>query len=313
MRNTLAVHGGLGDWMIGRESAKAIADAYQASFAGMSQSRGAYGTSSTFVVRTDALYDFLYVNDFAGWILNAVQALKRYERRSLLEFIMRLHTGESLAAGTPEWTWEARSTLGQRFLRDLAEALLKARQKPDFETYGTQKREAVAAMQRQLELDGYVFKDGVLLVPEESVLDEQAEQGVLMHLVTTLGLGAPETVQHHLRLSEEHYSASRWDDSISNSRKVLEAVLQQGAALYSGKQGQPLDQKTLERPVAVRDYMERVGLLDHKEKEAIATTYALLSNAGSHPNIAAQDQARLMRHLALTFSQFVLLRLQNPS
>jgi len=266
-----------------------------------------------FVYYEDDLYDFLFINDFEGWILNAVKAIRRYDSRGLLEFIMRLHTGESAARATEGWAWEARRNLGQRFLHDLAESLMRARHSdPDFETYGDKKKHVVDKMQRHLELDGYVFKDGVLLVPEESVLDESEEQGVLGNLLLELGLPDPETVQHHLQLSEEHYRAERWDDSISNSRKVLEAVLQQAASLHSrGASGEPLNESDLERAVRVRDYLERSGLLDKKEKEAIASTYGLLSDKGGHPNIAQRDQARLMRHLALTFSQFVLLRLRG--
>jgi hypothetical protein len=63
--------------------------------------------------------------------------------------------------------------------------------------------------------------------------------------------------------------------------------------------------------VEVRDYLERENLLEAKEKKALAEVYGLLSNTGGHPYIAEKDQARLMRHLALTFTQFILLRLQG--
>ena len=53
----------------------------------------------------------------------------------------------------------------------------------------------------------------------------------------------------------------------------------------------------------------RNKILEKKEKEAIAKVYGLLSDTGSHPYIADRDQARLMRHLSLTFSQ--LTRFQN--
>jgi hypothetical protein len=52
-------------------------------------------------------------------------------------------------------------------------------------------------------------------------------------------------------------------------------------------------------------------LLDTKETETLAKVYGLLSQTGSHPNMAFNDQARLLRHLALAFSQFVMLRLQG--
>ena len=37
---------------------------------------------------------------------------------------MKLHTGESLVKKTPDWTWQQREKLGQRYLRDLAEDIL---------------------------------------------------------------------------------------------------------------------------------------------------------------------------------------------
>jgi hypothetical protein len=73
----------------------------------------------------------------------------------------------------------------------------------------------------------------------------------------------------------------------------------------------PLSPDVLTKPVMVRDYLEQVGLLEKKEKEAVSQVYGLLNNTGGHPYIAERDQARLMRHLALTFSQFVLLRLEG--
>ena len=100
---------------------------------------------------------------------------------------------------------------------------------------------------------------------------------------------------------------------ISNSRKVLEAVLQQIAAVHSEKRGAPLKAEVLERAARVRDYLEEAKILGKKEKDAIASIYGLLSETGGHPHIAHRDQARLMRHLALTFSQFVLLRFQGLS
>ena len=297
--------------MIGRGSAKTIAEAYNSRFTGTYRSSG-YGSSSStreFIYYPDRLYDFLYVNDFEGWILNAVKSVGKFEKRGLLEFVMQLHTGESCVPGTPDWTWEARRLLGQRFLHDLAASMLEARHNASWNE-GQGVTAAVDAMQRQLELDGYVFEDGVLLVPEESVLDEAEEQGVLSGLIAGAHLRDTDTIYHHVALSEEHYRAGRWDDSISNSRKVLEAVLAQTAAAFSSAaEVSGLSQAELERPVRVRDYLEAVELLDRKEKEAISSTYGLLSSTGGHPHVAEKDQARLMRHLALTFSQFVLLRL----
>jgi hypothetical protein len=53
------------------------------------------------------------------------------------------------------------------------------------------------------------------------------------------------------------------------------------------------------------------GLLDEDEMQALAKVYGVLSGKGSHPYMAADDQARLLRHMALVFSQFALLRLDG--
>ncbi len=63
--------------------------------------------------------------------------------------------------------------------------------------------------------------------------------------------------------------------------------------------------------MAVRNYLESEGVLETKEKNAIAKIYGLLSKTGGHPYMAASDQARLLRQLSLTLAQFVMLRLQG--
>ncbi|MCZ6777144.1 MAG: hypothetical protein O7D34_11925 [Ignavibacteria bacterium] len=72
-----------------------------------------------------------------------------------------------------------------------------------------------------------------------------------------------------------------------------------------------LPESTYSRPVQVRDYLEKEGLLETKEKEALASVYGLLSETGGHPYMAQNEQARLLRHLPLTFSEFAMLRLQG--
>jgi hypothetical protein len=69
--------------------------------------------------------------------------------------------------------------------------------------------------------------------------------------------------------------------------------------------------ETYWRPVRVRDYLESSGLLEPKEKQALASSCGLLNETGGHPYMAQSDQGRLLRHLALTFSQFALLRLKG--
>jgi hypothetical protein len=105
---------------------------------------------------------------------------------------------------------------------------------------------------------------------------------------------------------------AKWDDSISNSRKVLDAILKQiTERLYLTIEKKPAPAGLLKNAHQTREYFERRGLVTTVERETLDKTYGLLSVTGGHPYIAEKDQARLMRHLALTFSQFVLLRYQG--
>lgn len=296
----------MGYQMISRVSTKSIADAYFSHFTYMERDRSRAGRHLS--VNKEYLYDFLFENNSKAWFLNAIKEIPSYPTRSFKEFILRIHTGESIAKATPNMNWDQRQAYGQEILKFLAQSLLGMRNLD----LDVSDRETIDLMQRTLELDGYVYRNNILWVPEDTVIEEAEEQGVLESLIISLKLPDVQTLKHHLDLSVIDYQESRWDDSISNSRKVLEGILSQIASRFnSTSENDELTSKILQRPVEVREYLERSGILDKKEKETIAAIYGLLSNTGSHPNIAERDQARLMRHLALTISQFVLLRLEG--
>lgn len=291
--------------MISRRSARAIADAYQKHFT----SRGYHGSQRSPSIRATPkeFYDFLYEREYEAWFCNL--AGKLYGERAVLEFVMKLHTGETIVSATEKWSWEQRTKHGQRLLVRLAEDMLnKLSQEPST----TLAKPAIQTLSRPLELDGYVFKDGELRREEQDHVDVREAHGVIGDLYHELVLPNDDVALHHLKLSEDHYIAGKWDDSIGNSRKFLEQVLREVASAHCTKTtGSPLTDKKYEKPVEVRQYLEGAGLLDKPETEATAKVYGLLSHTGSHPYIAAGDQARLLRHLALTFAQFVMLRWQG--
>lgn len=255
------------------------------------------------------VYDFFFENEYQAWLCNAARGAAdycRYDTRQFTDFILRIHTGESVASATRSWTWAQRERLGQKLLKDLAEDIAK-HQQGDVDGASP-----LGQLVQSLELDGYVFRNNVLLTPEADVLEVEEETGVLQHLYSELHLSNQETVFHHLSLSEEHYIAHKWDDSISNSRKFLEGVLREVAVgHHQAAFGSEISSEVYSKPVRVRDYLESSELLAPKEKTALSSSYGLLSETGGHPYMAEGEQARLLRHLALTFSQFVLLRLQG--
>lgn len=296
----------MGGLMISRKSAIKIANTYNREFV--------YTNKTQSIVQIDLFYDFLYERDYDTWFCNLIKTLPHHGYRTVKEFIMRIHTGESLYNATKSWTWEQRRQLGQRYLHDLSEDMLNYwHELPEIPKFSIERIEKeIKEMISILELDGYIYKNNMLLTPESDVLDIKEEKGVIESLYLSLNLNNKQVADHHLSLSEQHYIDGKWDDSISNSRKFLECVLREVATAHSMKyRSIPLGNSKFESPVAVRTYLEDEGMLESKEKKAISSVYQLLSSTGGHPYMANNDQARLLRHLSLTFSQFVMLRLEG--
>jgi len=293
--------------MISRKTAKNIAELYHDVFYRYQTTFGPGGPERIEMLDTSHLYDYLYEHNYEAWFLNATKKLYIADVRALKEFIMGLHTGEAVVPATPNWTLSQRTQLGQRLLKNLAEDMLMSFYNKETGGFGSADQ-----LKSELELDGYIFKEGKLYFSEAAVLDTEGEVGILEKLAQEADLENQTVIKHHLDLSEKHFLESKWDDSIANSRKFLESVLQEIASKHhQTKTGTPINKDTYEWAGKVRNYLESVGLFATKEKDATASIYQLLSETGSHPYIAEKDQARLMRYLALTFSQFALLRFQG--
>lgn len=292
--------------MISRGTALAVANAYTSKFS--SRSSGYRGERKETVFR-DHLYEFLYERDYEAWFCNAARA--NFSIRGLKDWFLKLHTGESLASATPNWPWEKRAALGQRNMRDLAEDFLVWHSSVNDEWTVKAYAEVVSELSRRLEIDGYLFREGALVQVEAEVLDLDQEKGLLAKIYEAVGLNRKNEAFEFLRISEEHYVSGHWADSISNCRKFLELTLSEGACAYAKVKGDAFSEADASRPVEVRNYLERSGLVEKKERESLDKIYGLLSHTGSHPYMAEKDQARLLRQLSMTISQFVLLRLEG--
>lgn len=293
--------------MISRASAIAIANAYSKRFTSASDSSR---SSTPDKVHRDQVYDFLFENDYEAWFCNLANS--QMYVRSFKEFWMRLHTGESLASATADWSWDQRRKLGQRLLRDLARDQMRFLEKAQESQYfGKAYAPQFQELRRRLELDGYVYQDGDLYQQQVDLLDVEAEKDVLRVLFRKARLAREADAFEFLKLAEEHFLAERWSDTISNIRKFFELMLLEGARALLAKSNRPIDESKLAQPREVRAFMESEGLLEKKEKELVDKLYGLLSETGAHPYMAESDQARLLRQMSLTISQFVLLRLSG--
>lgn len=290
--------------MISRKSAKLIAEIYETIFTytGVKKTMGNSQHPETKVKR-EKLYDFLYENEYNVAFLKLIKNLSLFGKRNIKELIMGLHTGESLYKITEGWTWRDRGKKGQEYLKNLAEDLIKNKS-----SSGGYERE-IDKLISQLELDGYIFEKNTLISDERAIFDEEEEQNYIIYLAEQSSLPNIDLIKHHIELAEKGYLEERWNDCISNSRCFLEEVMKQIAEeIHKIKHSSSSGLEKYEKAVVVRDTLKNEKLIEEKERQAIEKVYGLLSDTGAHPNIAEKDQARLMRHLSLTFSQFILLR-----
>ncbi|HEX9986968.1 MAG TPA: hypothetical protein VGE45_00610 [Chloroflexia bacterium] len=307
--------------MLSRRTARVIAEAYTSVFAytyqywvasvitysGQSSDHGVPVTT----ISNSQLYDFTFDHDLPAWLCNGLKAAG--DVQSVKEYIMRLHTGETTSAEVEGQASELRRREGHELLIRLAEAMLndwaKINRPENANASISAVQEKVKELGISLELDGYLFRNGRLLIPESEVLNTEEAAGLLETLYTSLGLAKRDVALNHLSLSEQHYQEGRWSDCIANSRNFLEASLREIAMAYSKRiKSQALTDDIYKTPFKVRQYLKDEGLLDADEKDSLAKIYGLLSGKGSHPYMAQKDQARLLRQLALVLSQFIMVR-----
>ncbi|HMF11643.1 MAG TPA: hypothetical protein VKE94_05035 [Gemmataceae bacterium] len=308
--------------MISRRTTIAIADAYVERF-----------THGTPTIESDSLYDFLFEHDFGRWFLDRVR--ENATPRELKEFIMHLHTGQPIYDTDGSGViWEVKGE-GQNLLEQLAASIARwfasllgktesiensisvsfwSKRVKIGENHVSQR--FVALMDKlvdNLELDGYTLrKDGHLLFNEGDILDTDEVAGVLQTLHEKLDLGNRPVALQALESSGQAWLNKKWEDCVHNARKFLESILQEIANSLSLKyHGKELAREIYEWPGKVREYLHREKVVDEMEREALKEDYGFLSKVGSHPYLASSEQARFLRHHALSLAQFVMLTYQG--
>lgn len=200
--------------MISRRTAYSLGKLFACHFLG----RHYLGQGMWYSCDTEKLYDFLYEHEYEAYLMNIVkQTVRGNDDRPIKEFIMKLHTGETIVSATKDWSWDRRRSLGNRLLQDLAADILTLEPIKGYGGGESHDRAPRLKLISDLELDGYAYKNGRLLYSEASVVDEQEEEGVLQQLIGELKLPDKAVIMHHLEQSSMHYTEGRWDDCIANA------------------------------------------------------------------------------------------------
>jgi hypothetical protein len=298
--------------MISRKSALLISEIYSEAF-----TKETFGRLARvrYVFQVEELHDFFYERDYPEWFTKWVKRYRDTNQSAFRDFIKELQTGYAVSGALHNSLPEERQSIGIKILeRAAADIILAFENRAERHNAwdpNSPTRTLVEELKAQLELDGYVYREGKLYPVESSVFDAQTEQSYLEILIDSLSLGDPATVKYHVQLAGEDYASGRWSNSIGNSRHFFEAILAQVLEGVITKLGKNLNANVYKNATTTRDHLEIEGLISADEKSAFKQIYGLLSNTGGHAYIAQKDQARLMWHLALTCSQFVLLRYEG--
>jgi len=164
-------------------------------------------------------------------------------------------------------------------------------------------------VRRSLELEGLrIDKQKLTLAPVESVVNEQHEESRLVGLVKQGRLQNEAIVLKHLADAQELFVQAKDHPSISESRSLIQALVDDISAATHAS-----GTYSLGYPAGMANrlqYLQDVGFFTPDEKAAFGAAWGFLS-AGSHPGIPSRDEARIGLILSLEFGQVLLLKFAN--
>lgn len=281
--------------MISRKTGLLVANIVSNSF--VHEVRESYNSGRNYKyvqrVNADKLRDFLFEYGARGYSIEKV--CKSYDtKQELKENIMNMHTG--IFYNKSNYT--KYQDHGQYDLKSIIVGLFdKGIQKESHET-----------LENYLRVDGYIYENGKLYEINTDV-DEKAS--IIKTKFKKLNFNQQEEFEKFYNDMNEHFENSKWEDSIHNSRKLYEIVLKECAKYYSFNVLKDSKITGKEKPVEIREYLEKNNYFSEDEANIIRYYYKYISNIASHPKIALQEQADFSRVMSVNTMLYALNRLEK--
>lgn len=140
-------------------------------------------------------------------------------------------------------------------------------------------------------------------------VDEKAS--IIKSKFKNFKLGQKEEFEQFYNDMNEHFENSKWSDSIHNSRKLYEIVLNECAKYYSINILKDGKIDGSEKPVQIREYLENNNFFSEDEANIVRYYYKYISNIGSHSKMALQEQADFSRVMSINTMLYALNRLEK--
>ncbi len=166
----------------------------------------------------------------------------------------------------------------------------------------------IEKLENLLRIDGYIYEKEHLYEINNDIDDKTDIIKVLYQKINLSEYNEFCTFYNYIN---EHISKEKWEDSISNCRKITEIVLKESALYYSKnikKDDAEIDYK---KPVKVREYLEKTAFFSEDEANIVHYFYKYMSNLGSHPEIALEEQAHFSRVMAVNIVLYTLKKLTS--
>ena len=244
-------------------------------------------------VNADVLRDFLFEYGVRGYSIEKI--CKSYDsKQDLKENIMNMHTGVFYN----KVNYSNYQNRGQEDLKAITTGIFDKKIQS----------ESLETLENYLRVDGYIFENGKLYEINTDV-DEKAS--IIKGKFSRLNLGQQEEFQKFYNDMNEHFENYKWEDSIHNSRKLYEIVLMECARYYSSNIAKDNEITGNEKPVQIREYLDKKNYFSEDESNIIRYYYKYVSNIASHPKIALQEQADFSRVMSVNTMLYALNRLEK--
>lgn len=196
----------------------------------------------------------------------------------------------------------------ESILRNLAGAfLLRAVELNQRSVYGPQIH--FTELIESLRKDGFVISGGKLIA-ETQVIDVPAQLTEFEQALADSKHDDKPLVLHHLKEAEKYHSSEQWGAAASEWRHVFEESFR-GAWRFTRANNPDLSKRISKPPFGdVLLWLEQVGFIDSKERQAFGTGFGFLS-LGSHPGMKEKPLASLCRTLALPLAHACLIKLRS--
>lgn len=253
------------------------------------------GRNYKYVKRVDAdiLRDFLFEYGVSGFSIEKI-CKSFYDKQALKENIMNMHTGIFYN----KINYSQYQNYGQSDLKSIVTGLLDI----------NIQKEDQKILENYLRIDGYIYENGKLYEINTDVDDKAS---IIKFKFKNLNLDQQKEFEEFYNNMNEHFENSMWSDVIHNSRKLYEIVLMECAKYYSKNVIKDMRIKGNETPIEIREYLEKNNYFSEDEANIIRYYYKYISNIGSHPKIALQEQADFSRVMSINTMLYALNRLEK--